>query len=91
VARLGGDEFVILLEDNVRSDTLPHIAQKIQRTLEPPHQLGPHWVQATASIGVSSYPRDGTEINTLLGHADHAMYSVKTQGGNKVSQFSETL
>ncbi len=82
VARMGGDEFVVLIEDERRVGEVAHIARKILTVLEPVHNLDGHTLQVTASIGVSSYPQDGTRLEELLRNADSAMYRVKAQGRN---------
>lgn len=82
VARLGGDEFVVLIEDGQSQDEVASIAKKLQTMLEPPHSLGGKDVQVTASIGISSYPQNGTKVDELLRNADSAMYKVKSAGRN---------
>jgi diguanylate cyclase (GGDEF)-like protein len=87
VARYGGDEFVILLED-LRNDRNIHTA--IRRTASifaQPYVLNgkPHRIHG--SIGVSMFPRDGGDAETLLQQADRTMYEAKKQGGNRVHGF----
>lgn len=82
VARLGGDEFVILIEDDAPVGEVIQIARKLQAVLEPMHMLGELTLQATASIGISCYPQDGTDLDDLLRNADSAMYRVKGGGRN---------
>ena len=82
VARLGGDEFVILVEDDRSTEDVSSIAKKLQLKLEPAHILDGNSVQITASIGISSYPQDGTQLDELLRNADSAMYGVKAHGRN---------
>lgn len=89
VARLGGDEFVVLVENNHQHDEVAHIARKLQTVLEPIHTLGEHQLQVTASIGISSYPIDGTELDVLLRNADSAMYRVKQDGRNNFQFHSD--
>ena len=89
VARLGGDEFVILIEDDGPFDEVSHIAKKLQTVLEPVHMLDGHALMVTASIGISRYPQDGTEVDDLLRNADSAMYRVKEDGRNNF-QFHST-
>lgn len=85
VARLGGDEFIVVVEEHRSTAELRDVANKILRTVEPAYLLGEHSVQVTASIGVSTYPQDGTDLQQLLNRADHAMYRAKTSGRNDVS------
>lgn len=87
-ARLSGDEFVVLLEDTQDVTEIGATAQKILRTLEPIYQLGEHSAEVTCSIGISSYPKDGAELNGLLSAADAAMYRAKSAGRNNVQFFS---
>ncbi len=84
VARLGGDEFVVLIEGHDSADDAGAIAQKILVALQQVYDLHGHMAQVTASIGISRYPQDGTELNRLLSSADMAMYQAKTQGKNNV-------
>lgn len=77
VARLGGDEFVVLLQDVQSGDDAQGIAAKIrQRFAEPFHIQGHHFAMST-SIGVARYPDDGDDDESLLQHADLAMYRTK--------------
>ena len=62
-------------------------AAKVFRSLQPAHDIGGHELQVTASIGVSSYPRDAADGNGLLKCADAAMYRAKSQGGNRFEIF----
>jgi diguanylate cyclase (GGDEF)-like protein len=81
VARLGGDEFVVILEDT-DSDTTAQVAQKLLNALAPDHALGTHSVLSTPSIGIALYPQHGEDSETLIKHANIAMYSAKGQGRN---------
>ncbi|MDR7308241.1 sensor domain-containing diguanylate cyclase [Rhodoferax saidenbachensis] len=85
VARLGGDEFVVLVEGH---DDANRMAEKILSVLRPEYQLGDHAVNVTASIGVSCFPQDGTELNGLLSAADFAMYQAKTLGRDGVQFYA---
>lgn len=85
VARLGGDEFVVMVEGQ---DDVQRLAEKILSVLRPDYQLGEHAVHVTASIGVSCFPQDGTELNGLLSAADLAMYQAKTLGRNGVQFYA---
>jgi diguanylate cyclase (GGDEF)-like protein/PAS domain S-box-containing protein len=82
VARLGGDEFVLLL----RTATLEegrHAVERVMRNVSQPYGLGVGGpVQVTASIGATVYPIDRADADTLLRHADHAMYGAKQAGRN---------
>jgi diguanylate cyclase (GGDEF)-like protein/PAS domain S-box-containing protein len=87
VARLGGDEFVIVLTDLANAEEANLIAEKVLATLSQPFQVEAHNMFVTASIGLSLYPRDGENGETLLRYADIAMYRVKEHGRNSVRQF----
>ena len=83
VARIGGDEFVLILEtvrDNVGAAAVAH---KIERVLAAPYLLHGHTLKIAASIGISFYPENGDEVDTLLRAADSAMYLAKRDGGNR--------
>ena len=82
LARLGGDEFVVLCEiDDIAA--VISIADKILSYLNTPFQLEGFEVGATASIGAAVYPDDGLDSETLLKHADIAMYRAKNNGRNQ--------
>lgn len=86
VARLGGDEFVIVLEDVFSIQDVAGIAQKLINAMERPVMLERQELFVTTSIGISVYPDDGDNADTLIKHADTAMYRAKEQGRNN-SQF----
>jgi diguanylate cyclase (GGDEF)-like protein len=83
VARLGGDEFVVLAEGIAGKDDVCDFVRKINAEIERPILLK-EWgeVAISTSIGVSIYPRDGQDIETLLRNADTAMYEAKRSGSN---------
>ncbi|MGH8670507.1 MAG: putative bifunctional diguanylate cyclase/phosphodiesterase, partial [Burkholderiales bacterium] len=81
VARLGGDEFTVVL-DIASSKIAATVAEKIVSALSAPFVIGGHEMFVAASIGISIYPSDGTDISTLLKHADTAMYRAKEYGNN---------
>ena len=83
VARMGGDEFVILVETIRQRSDAAVVGAKIQRALAKPFTLQNHRVKITGSIGISFYPENGVDVDTLLRAADYAMYLVKKQGGNR--------
>lgn len=82
VARQGGDEFTILLPDLIHADGAQTIASKIFAELEAPFHINGKEIQATASVGIAIYPRDGDSADLLLKNADIAMYQVKASGRN---------
>lgn len=83
IARLGGDEFVVLLDGPTQQKNVEAVAHKILHTLSEPFQLGVQSATVTASIGSSLYPGDGQDTESLLGHADAAMYRAKQLGRNR--------
>jgi diguanylate cyclase (GGDEF)-like protein/PAS domain S-box-containing protein len=82
VSRLGGDEFVILLSEMTRAQDAAVCAEKILQAVRMPYIMDAHELHVTASIGVSVYPEDGGDIETLLQNADFAMYEAKDRGRN---------
>ena len=76
IARLGGDEFAILSEDCSRADGLD-VARRVADSLREPFQLEDIAVDVQASVGIASFPEDGTDVTTLLQRADVAMYRAK--------------
>jgi diguanylate cyclase (GGDEF)-like protein/PAS domain S-box-containing protein len=82
VARQGGDEFLILLSDLERLDDIELVAMKIQRAFAQPFLIEGRELFMSGSIGASVYPADGEDMETLLKHADTAMYRAKEEGGN---------
>ena len=80
VARLGGDEFTIILNDIKKNQDAAKVATDIVQRLQQPFQLGKHQVTISASIGISVYPYDSQEIDSLIKHADMAMYEAKHAG-----------
>jgi diguanylate cyclase (GGDEF)-like protein/PAS domain S-box-containing protein len=83
VARIGGDEFVIILETAHQVSDAETAALKVQRALAKPFSLDGHDVTASVSIGISFYPENGQDTETLLRAADYAMYMAKREGGNR--------
>jgi len=75
-ARMGGDEFAILLPETDTTNAL-RVANKLSRVLQAPIKLSNQKLTIGASIGLACYPDDGTESDTLLKHADNAMYHAK--------------
>ncbi|KRB79176.1 sensor domain-containing protein [Noviherbaspirillum sp. Root189] len=91
VARLGGDEFTVILGDLHDTRSIERAVNDILRTLAEPFQLGTEQVYISASIGITFYPGDGTETDTLLKNADQAMYAAKAQGRNRYSYFTASM
>jgi diguanylate cyclase (GGDEF)-like protein len=77
VARLGGDEFTVVLGDIDGPAPAAAAAQNICRVLAAPFQIDGHDIFVTSSVGIAMYPHDGTDVPTLVKHADNAMYRAK--------------
>lgn len=80
ISRLGGDEFVVLLADIKGADRAAHVAGAITQALARPIDVGGLQVGLSAAIGIALCPDDGVEVETLLHHADVAMYHAKQNG-----------
>ncbi|QIB65265.1 diguanylate cyclase domain-containing protein [Kineobactrum salinum] len=91
VSRLGGDEFVLLLLGDSKRESPETIARKVLRTLSAPHRIDGHEVVVTASIGISSYPVDGTDAESLIKQADTAMYEAKNRGRDNYQKYCEEM
>jgi diguanylate cyclase (GGDEF)-like protein len=87
VSRQGGDEFVLLLPYIEHAEDAALSAQKVLAALEPPHHLDEHDLHIGASIGISIYPDDGRDAETLIKCADTAMYDAKESGRNTYKFF----
>jgi diguanylate cyclase (GGDEF)-like protein/PAS domain S-box-containing protein len=91
VARLGGDEFTVILSELDDTRNIDRIVQKIIKRLATPFQLGAEQVFISASVGITLYPHDATDIEALLKNADQAMYQAKNEGRNRFSFFTAAL
>jgi diguanylate cyclase (GGDEF)-like protein/PAS domain S-box-containing protein len=91
VGRLGGDEFAMILVLNEGHQDAVNVAQKIGDTLRQPYHVKGHIVTASASIGITIYPDDTTDANTLIRYADTAMYKAKESGRDAFSFFTSEM
>jgi len=91
VARTGGDEFLLLITDIRNPADVVLIASKIIAELDKSIVIGGAEVHASASIGISVYPIDGTDSDSLVAHADEAMYFAKQHGRNSFKFFSPDM
>lgn len=91
VARLGGDEFVVILEHTVDGQNIESVTHSLLTALRQPLQLFGHECHITASIGISLYPADGTDVQTLTKNADIAMYLAKEDGKNGFRFFTKDV
>jgi len=82
VARLGGDEFTIILPELQEQDSIERLAQDIQCRLTKPFELADEIAYVSVSIGITLFPEDTDDIDTLIKNADQAMYAAKDQGRN---------
>ncbi|MFC5775695.1 bifunctional diguanylate cyclase/phosphodiesterase [Ectobacillus antri] len=83
VFRLGGDEFTIFTIESNHHDSAIYLAKKLLQAFEPAFVVDDFTLHVTPSIGISRYPQDGTDVETLLKHADIAMYNAKKSGKNQ--------
>ncbi len=91
VARLGGDEFIILIEEVTDSNNVATVAHKIITTLIKPLTLVGKECRITASIGISLYPKDAEDEQSLMKNADMAMYLAKEEGKNNYKFYSKDI
>ncbi len=88
VMRLGGDEFVIMITDVIEPEHMANVAQKVLEATRKPFMFHDHEVRITASIGISSYPEDGEDVEMLLKCADIAMYHIKATGRDNYTRYA---
>ena len=91
IGRMGGDEFVVLIEEFAEVSQVAEVAKKLLDTVTRPFVLHGQSCQVTASLGISIYPDDGSDAQTLLKNADMAMYLVKQQGKNSFRFYSPQM
>lgn len=89
--RLGGDEFTVLLPQPENDEALAVVATKLIAQLKQPFVIEGRDVRISSSIGIVSYPQDGEDQDTLLGHADVAMYFAKEQGRGRYAFFDPEI
>jgi diguanylate cyclase (GGDEF)-like protein/PAS domain S-box-containing protein len=91
LSRLGGDEFTLIIENVGSPEDAAHVARRMLEALAVPFVLGEEELVVTASIGISIYPTDDVDLDTLIRHTDMAMYRSKSLGRATYSFFSEDL
>jgi diguanylate cyclase (GGDEF)-like protein/PAS domain S-box-containing protein len=91
LARLGGDEFMLLLPQPTSREQAESVAQKLIGSLQQPFLLRGKEVYINVSIGISMFPVDSHDINTLIKKADMAMYEVKSAGKNGYTFYNDKL
>lgn len=87
-ARFGGDEFTVLITDLESETDVIAIAEKVLEAIQTPIIVDAHEISITASIGISFFPNDGEDVETLLKHADSAMYTAKAESRNAYRFFT---
>src|SRR5437762_2495491 len=91
VARFGGDEFTLLIPRIDHVEDAAKIAQKILETLKIPFSISDHELFVTTSIGISVFPADGSDPETLVRNADSAMYRAKDQGRDNYQLYAPAM
>jgi PAS domain S-box-containing protein len=91
VSRMGGDEFTVLLSRIQGPEAAGEVAERILRAMQEPMTLEGREVSMAISIGIAIFPQDGEDKDTLLRHADRALYHAKEQGRNAFKFFSESM
>ena len=91
ISRLGGDEFVVLLADIGGADQAAHVAAAVMQAVARPIEVGGQAHSLSVSIGVAICPTDGRDVDTLMHHADVAMYHAKENGRNSFRFFSPEM
>jgi diguanylate cyclase (GGDEF)-like protein/PAS domain S-box-containing protein len=91
LARLGGDEFLIVLGGPLTPDSVSAVALRLVESLQQPYELDGITAHIGASVGVALFPGDGGDAETLVRHADVAMYAAKREGRNNFQFFSPAM
>ncbi|MFT9846224.1 putative bifunctional diguanylate cyclase/phosphodiesterase [Aneurinibacillus sp. REN35] len=91
VARMGGDEFTLLMRNLSGQEEAEEMAMQIMQALQQPITLKGHEVFVSTSIGIALYPRDGEDADTLMRHADIAMYWAKGKGKSTYNLYTTSL
>jgi diguanylate cyclase (GGDEF)-like protein/PAS domain S-box-containing protein len=88
VTRMGGDEFVVLVPEINRTEDSVVVAKKILASFQEPFLCNEHKLSIMTSIGIAVFPDHGQDVDTLMKHADIAMYQAKGKGGNNYQVFT---
>ena len=91
VARLGGDEFTVLITDIARGEDGAVVARRILEAVNRPFRIDEHEFHISASIGISLFPHDGADMESLLKNADAAMYHAKEAGGGRYQFYNTSM
>ncbi len=91
ISRLGGDEFVIIIEHIHKIQNVSPVARKLLKMFSSPFVVNDQTLHLTASLGISLYPNDGREGETLIRNAETAMYRAKEEGRNNFQFYTTSL
>jgi len=91
VSRLGGDEFAVVLREIGSPEVAARIAHSVLQAITSPFSLEGHEVVISASIGITTWPADGDDVETLLRNGDTAMYHAKERGRDSYQFYSESM
>jgi diguanylate cyclase (GGDEF)-like protein/PAS domain S-box-containing protein len=91
ISRQGGDEFLIVLSNISDAEAITMVAERILEALEGNFKIGSHEISTSLSLGISVYPDDSKDIDTLLQLADTAMYHAKAAGRNAYRFYTEQM
>jgi diguanylate cyclase (GGDEF)-like protein len=91
VARLGGDEFVVILNDQAHEEVIFRAVQRISAAVSEPLTIDGQELYVTCSAGISLYPQDGADVETLLRNADAAMYRAKDHGRSNFQFYTSEM
>ncbi|MCS3903577.1 diguanylate cyclase (GGDEF)-like protein/PAS domain S-box-containing protein [Methylohalomonas lacus] len=91
VGRLGGDEFLVLLTSPNSAEDVVHVVGRLHNMLSAPYELAEHQFNLTVSIGISLFPRDAVDAETLIKYADNALYIAKDTGRNSFHFFNPAM
>jgi len=91
VSRQGGDEFVVLLQEVKSKADAEVVTKRILEAVAQVHSIGEDEISITASVGVSRYPEDGVDAETLVKHADTALYQAKASGSGSFKFFKAAM
>ncbi len=91
VARISGDEFMLIIDNLTREQDALVVCEKILKTLSQPYEISKHRFYMTASMGVSLYPFDGSDVESLVKNADIAMYRAKSDRNNSYQLYNLSM
>ena len=91
ISRQGGDEFLLILRDVSDAHAVAHLAEKLLEVISKPYSLGEYELHITPSIGISLFPDDAADIDSLVRNADAAMYQAKENGRSSYQFFTQEM